>query len=473
MFFSEKTLFGAFRAFCLAFLFALLSPPTQVDATPRNDFPEFPIIRNNVDFWEKIYSTYSLNTAVVHDQNDLTKIYEVVALIDHDIPGAQRINNNHLQTIKEKYEQILLRLSSGHPPETRDEQRVARMFEGSSAHRTMRFAAENIRAQNGQKERFLEGTLRSTKYINRIKQIFHEYGLPGDLAYLPHVESSFNTQAYSKCGAAGIWQFTRSTGKQYMRIDHRIDERRDPLISTRAAAQLLKKNYEALGSWPLAITAYNYGTAGMVRAAQAHGSYENIFRHYEEGYFKFASRNFYSEFLAARKVAKELSARQAQRPEVSETTRSSFQAGSAGRQTVSKNVKVVPAAQRLPAAISPPVVQSTKHLRTRPRLRLYRVKRGDTATSIAASANISVQELCRENNLNPKAILRFGQSLRIPARDSAPREKETLRSVSTPGKKSAAATTTTKQPLRSISESRIHCRQVLARLNVLRPEIPC
>ena len=439
------------RASCLLFLFTLLSSPVNAQATGQNNFPEYPVIRNNVDFWEKIYSTYSLNTAVVHDQNDLTKIYAVVSLVDKDIPGAQRINNNHLETIKDKYEQILLRLSSGHPPETSEEKRVARMFQGTAARRTMRFAAENIRAQTGQKERFLEGTLRSTRYIERIKRIFHEYGLPGDLAYLPHVESSFNIQAYSKCGAAGIWQFTRSTGKQYMRIDRHVDERRDPLISTRAAAQLLKKNYEALGSWPLAITAYNYGTAGMVRAAQAHGSYENIFRHYDEGYFKFASRNFYSEFLAARKVAKELSGEHVRRPEKSEITRSSSPAISGGRQPVSRNLRAVPTKIKPRVVISPSAVKTKKHLRTGPRLRLYTVKRGDTATSIAASANISVQELCRQNRLNPRAVLRAGQSLRVPARDLAPREKETLRTTTSPKKRSAAATTR-EYPLRGISE---------------------
>ena len=470
MLFSEQKIFGTFKAWYLLFLLILLSDPASIQAAGQNDFPEFPIIRNNVDFWEKIYSTYSLNTAVIHDQNDLTKIYAVVNLVDKDIPGARSINNNHLETIKEKYEQILLRLSSGHPPATSEEQRVAHMFQGPGAQRTMRFAAENIRAQNGQKERFLEGTLRSTRYLERIKKIFREYGLPGDLAYLPHVESSFNIQAYSKCGAAGIWQFTRSTGKQYMRIDRHIDERRDPLISTRAAAQLLKKNYEALGSWPLAITAYNYGTAGMVRAAQSHGSYENIFRQYEEGYFKFASRNFYSEFLAARKVAKKLM--HVQGPGVSETLRSSSPTESAGRETVSRNVKAAPARQKPPVAISPSAVKNKKHLRTGPRLRLYTVKRGDTAFSIAAAANISVQELCRENNLNPNGILRSGQSLRIPARDIAPREKETSRSISTPGKRSAAATTTTR-PLRSISESRTLCRPDLARRNRLPSTMPC
>ena len=117
--------------------------------------------------------------------------------------------------------------------------------------------------------------------------------MPEDLADLPHVESSFNIGAVSKAGASGIGQFTRSTGSQYMRINRHVDERTNPFVSTRAAAQLLKKNYEILGSWPLAITAYNYGTSGMMQSRSIHGSYENIFNKYREGYFKFASRNFY------------------------------------------------------------------------------------------------------------------------------------------------------------------------------------
>jgi membrane-bound lytic murein transglycosylase D len=316
---SNQTIFRAIHACCI--LFALIVGPAKVQATSdHNDFPEFPAIRNNVDFWEKIYSTYSINTAVIHDQYDLTKIYEVVTLIEQDTPDARRINNQHLNAVKEKYSQILLRLSTGHPPETKEEKKVAGMFHGPSARTVMREAAENIRAQNGQKERFLEGVLCSARYLYRIRKVFREHGLPADLAYLPHVESSFNVKAYSKVGAAGLWQFTRATGKQYMRIDNHVDERRDPLISTQAAAKLLKKNHEALGSWPLAITAYNYGTAGMVRAQQSHGSYENIFKNYEEGYFKFASRNFYSEFLAARKAARKITGSQTQRRQRPETS---------------------------------------------------------------------------------------------------------------------------------------------------------
>ncbi|MCL1979594.1 MAG: lytic transglycosylase domain-containing protein, partial [Proteobacteria bacterium] len=163
-----------------------------------------------------------------------------------------------------------------------------------------------IRLQLGQSDRFYEGVLRSGKYLAQFKQMFVSQGLPPQLAYLPHVESSFNLKAGSKAGAAGLWQFTRSTGKEYMTINELVDERYDPYIATQAAAQMLKGNYEQLKTWPLALTAYNHGRAGMLRAVREVGSYENIFRSYDQGAFKFASRNFYSEFLAAVRVATRL-----------------------------------------------------------------------------------------------------------------------------------------------------------------------
>ncbi|NIQ03841.1 MAG: transglycosylase SLT domain-containing protein, partial [Nitrospinaceae bacterium] len=72
-----------------------------------------------------------------------------------------------------------------------------------------------------------------------------------ELGVLPHVESSFQVGAYSSAGAAGIWQFTRGTGRLFMRVRYDVDERRDPILSTYAAAKLLKKNFEDLNDWPL------------------------------------------------------------------------------------------------------------------------------------------------------------------------------------------------------------------------------
>jgi membrane-bound lytic murein transglycosylase D len=121
---------------------------------------------------------------------------------------------------------------------------------------------------------------------------------------LPHVESSYNPEARSFVGAAGLWQFTAGTGRQYLRIDSVVDERRDPFRSSDAAARYLRANYNSLNSWPLAITAYNHGAGGMRRAVREMGTdnIETIIRNYSGKAFGFASRNFYVSFLAAEEV---------------------------------------------------------------------------------------------------------------------------------------------------------------------------
>jgi hypothetical protein len=92
-----------------------------------------------------------------------------------------------------------------------------------------------------------------------------------------------------------------STGRRFMRVDALIDERRDPIESTRAAARFLRENYEKLGAWPLALAAYNHGPAGIARAVREVGSTDivRIIDEYRGPAFKFASQNFYPEFLAA------------------------------------------------------------------------------------------------------------------------------------------------------------------------------
>ena len=129
-------------------------------------------------------------------------------------------------------------------------------------------------------------------------------GLPRELAALPHVESSFNTYAYSKVGAAGMWQFMRGTGRRFLRIDAAVDERLDPYRATEAAASFLEQNYIVLGSWPLALTAYNHGPGGMKRAQEQLGTSDivTIVRKYNSRSFGFASRNFYVAFLAALEI---------------------------------------------------------------------------------------------------------------------------------------------------------------------------
>ncbi len=416
-------------------------------------FPRYTSIENNVRFWESIYADYSTSEAVVHDSDDLRIIYDVIPILSHRLPGASKINKPLLSNVEKKYSTILTRLAKGAKPQNKEEQRVVSLF-GKNDRKRFQQAATNVRIQIGQKDRFLEGVIRSGAYIKQIKTIFRKKGLPEDLAYLPHVESSFNIKAYSKFGASGIWQFTRTTGKQYLTINYVIDERQDPLLASEAAATFLQENYKTLKSWPLAITAYNYGRAGMYRAQQAHGNYEAIFNHYRQGHFKFASRNFYSEFLAAIDVAKKLErdpSLQLDKPQARlHVTLPAFITA----RDICQHFNISMAElKRFNPALRQPVLKGKKHIpkgytlhleNTKKNQKLlssvpahfyhskqkpthfYRVQRGDTASGIAKKFKISLRALMQANNLNRNGSIFAGQNLRIPTPPSSTAQRTTV-----------------------------------------------
>ncbi len=359
---SAHRLLTSFLVATMAFL-CLLGNTSDLGATVSNkNFPTFPAIQTNVAFWEKIYTTYSTSEAVIHDKYDLTKIYGVIPIVDYLQPGARQLNEPLLETAKQKYSTILTHLAQGNPPITKEEHRIAAMYQGARKSQLQK-ASESIRVQIGQKEQFREGVVRSGAYLHEIKRILRSYDLPEELAYLPHVESSFNPDAYSKAGASGLWQFTRSTGKQYLRIDHTIDERQDPLRATHAAAKFLKRNHSVLGSWPLALTAYNCGTSGMCRAKKDKGSYEKIFLEYEEGHFKFASRNYYPEFLAAIRAAQKLEQNPSSRSLQSAPLTTVRLTSRASIDDISRHFKVdINTIKTLNPAIKPSIFQEKKQL---------------------------------------------------------------------------------------------------------------
>ncbi|MBC8316806.1 MAG: transglycosylase SLT domain-containing protein [Desulfobulbaceae bacterium] len=430
---------SGFLALLLALFFAL--PTAQGADEP---FPECDAIKSNVVFWEKVYSVYPSTNGLVHDSLDLSIIYEVIDLLPQDEPGARKINRKRVANAKEKYREILIRLAAGHHPQNEDEKRIRDLWGADSSSAVLLKAAEKIRFQLCQKDRFGAGIIRSGAFLEEIKDIFQQYNLPTDLAYLPHVESSFNYKAYSKFGAAGIWQFTRSTGRRFMTVDYTLDERRDPIIATHAAARFLKENYELLGSWPLAITAYNHGTNGMLRAKKKIGGYERIFSEYNGKRFKFASRNFYSEFLAARHVAKTYKDHFGDL--VLDHPKSYFSVslpGFAPVDEISRHFKVDPVTlQELNPALRSPVFEGRKYIPKEYSLRLpesngrihelasvmpesmfqpqqrrsqfYTVERGDTAGVIARRHGVKLEDLIMANGLGYRATIYAGQNLRIP-----------------------------------------------------------
>ncbi len=108
---------------------------------------------------------------------------------------------------------------------------------------------------------------RSGKYLPMMRQIFAEKGLPQDLVHLAYIESAFKVYAYSRARAVGIWQFIRATGRKYgLMRNWWVDERRDPVKATVAAAEYLSDLYGLFESWPLAIAAYNAGEGKVLKA---------------------------------------------------------------------------------------------------------------------------------------------------------------------------------------------------------------
>jgi membrane-bound lytic murein transglycosylase D len=293
---SQETAIRLRHFICLLAAALLFTAAPVRAAEPRITTP--PELQKEVDFWIRVYSEITTSQGFLHDANDLSIVYRTLRF-DSDVTPSQR--RDAVDDERGKIEKMLKRLADGAKDLDDEEKRIAQAFGSAAAPARFAEAAKNVRFQLGQSERFREGVERSGQWESHIAQTFANLGLPPELAALPHVESSFNPAAYSKVGAAGLWQFMRATGRRYLRIDDAVDERMDPFRATEAAAQLLDYNFRFLGTWPLALTAYNHGAAGMRRAADAMGTTDivKIIRSHKSPSFGFASRNFYPSFLAA------------------------------------------------------------------------------------------------------------------------------------------------------------------------------
>lgn len=168
-----------------------------------------------------------------------------------------------------------------------------------------RASAARAVAKRGMRKTFRQSLERAREYQPYMDSVFHAQGVPARLLHLAHIESWFKPGAVSPAGAAGIFQFLRSSGSRYLTIDEVQDQRFDPLASTEAAARFLKSCHSHLGSWPLAIMAYNNGPGQISEAMRETGSSEpsDIVRSYEAAGFKTVSRNYYAMFLAASSLA--------------------------------------------------------------------------------------------------------------------------------------------------------------------------
>jgi membrane-bound lytic murein transglycosylase D len=298
--------------FAAALILALLlvSPLARAKATPALSFPmtdaEDARLRKNVDFWISIYSQYDTSMGVIHDAKYIDHVYEVLKVT----PGAVKKAKEHWTRVLLSLHKKSKTLAQGKKVAlTVDERRIYDMF--ADIHDPDKFLAaahrKRLRFQLGQKDRFIQGLKYSGRYLSYMEEIFRKRGLPVELTRLPFVESGFNIHARSKVGASGIWQFMRSTGKLFLEVDDAVDERNDPIRATEAAAKLLKLNYDSLQNWGLAVTAYNHGRKGMMRAVRLVGSdqIDVLMDEYRSRSFGFASSNFYTCLLAAVQVERD------------------------------------------------------------------------------------------------------------------------------------------------------------------------
>jgi membrane-bound lytic murein transglycosylase D len=403
------------------------------------------VLKDNVAFWKKIYTEVGLREGVIHDRDYPLVIYKRISLEQLSGWSCSRYTEGQKNRVAECMRRVETQPESTWTDEEKAYQAV---YKAHAPLNTLPGAGGRVRFQLGQKERFRMGLERSTAYLDTIRTIFASYGVPQRLAYLPHVESSFNFESYSKVGAAGLWQFMRSTGRLFLRINYLIDERRDPILSTVAAARLLNSNYRELGAWPLAITAYNHGVNGMKRAVETAGSRDIgvIIQNYSGASFQFASKNFYACFLAASDIAMHATEyfsdlHYAKKMEFKNVKLSSYtrpavlckylnvpedvlrEFNPALRPVVFNQQKQLPADYeiRVPKDLASAALE--KRLAAIPdslksnepeRSGYYTVQQGDNLYGIASRFGVSLAQLTAENDINRKNRIYEGQVLRIP-----------------------------------------------------------
>ncbi|HMN69715.1 MAG TPA: LysM peptidoglycan-binding domain-containing protein [Bdellovibrionales bacterium] len=286
---------------------------------------------------------------------------------------------------------------------------------------------------------------RSSRYLPMMKNVLRENGLPEELVYIALIESGFSPRAHSRANAVGYWQFIRSTGKRFgMQIDTFTDERRDPVLSTRAAAEYFKALHNLLGSWHLAMASYNVGEGRVLRATRKYGTKDFWALIKKRRALPAETRHYVPKFIAATMIAKDpakygFSNIEYQDP-LSYDTVALQSPISLSKLASNINVDIeelkllnpkfrtdfVPISRGTETVVRIPVGRATDALAalslsvtTQPKILnaehfYYRIRRGDTLSTIARKHRTTVSQLRRLNDLSNRTLLRVGRSIKVP-----------------------------------------------------------
>lgn len=299
---------------------------------------------------------------------------------------------------------------------------------------------------------------RSGRYIPLFREILRENGVPEDLVYLSMIESGFSMQARSWAAAVGPWQFIPGTGAMYgLRNDFWVDERQDPVKSTRAAARFLKRLYEAWGDWYLAWAGYNAGPGRVKKAIDRFGTHDFWELAQSDGAFRQETQHYVPKLIAAALIAKHpehfgfesvqleqpLSFDVAQLPDAVDLAVVARCAGVTVEQIRELNPELRrwatppiepggrPYELRLPVGTKEQFAENFAHVKPSERLafRGYKVRNGDTLGAIALAFDTSVEAVMRSNGIKNVRSLRVGQELVIPMPPEAQRRAPGTRHV--------------------------------------------
>ena len=285
---------------------------------------------------------------------------------------------------------------------------------------------------------FAAALQRSGRYLPLMREILRENGLPEDLVFVAMIESAFKSQANSRAAAKGYWQFIAGTGKRYgLKTTRDVDERSDPVKSTRAAAAYFRDLYEIFGDWHLAMAAYNAGEGRVLRGLQRTGA-RSYWELRDNNALHRETCDYVPFFIAAALIAKDPArfgfevvpdpplefdvveiprpvelARIARELGVSVETLKSLNGELRGRSTP-RGLPAYPL--RLPKGAGPVLTARLASIPAAPEIRERRVtvRKGESLARFATRNKVSVAEICAANDLGAKTQLRKGMVLVVP-----------------------------------------------------------